>query len=418
MRLLPLLCVTGILLSTAPLRAVPVYDHVVVVMLENHSYAEIATGLAPYINGTLRPQGANITGGFGIQHPSQPNYYWLFSGSNQGIVADTPPIAPFISAPNLQGALASAGRGFAGYLDAWTTGADLYTDTTNYAVRHVPWLGFSNVPVNVSIPFTSFPQTSAGFAALPAVSFVIPGLDHDMHNYNSTGSEVSDPANSAIAITNGDTWLQQNIDAYFQWAKTNNSLLIITTDEDSTADWITPPLPAENADAFTGPNLPPNPNGPSGPNQITMILAGAGIVAGNYPEGAGVTNVNILRTIESVYGLTQSGAQAPLATLAGIGNSGITDVFVPPQPRVTVNGSKTKRTGKRSFVLKGKSSDDWGLISKVELKVNGKRWITAHDTTSWSQSIKLDPGSNRVQVRAVDRDGTSSPKVTITLIRS
>ena len=31
-------------------------------------------------------------------------------------------------------------------------------------------------------------------------------------------------------ITNGDTWLHDNLDAYAQWAKTHNSLLNVTAD--------------------------------------------------------------------------------------------------------------------------------------------------------------------------------------------
>jgi len=33
------------------------------------------------------------------------------------------------------------------------------------------------------------------------------------------------------SIPVGDAWLQQNLDAYYQWAETHNILLIITFDE-------------------------------------------------------------------------------------------------------------------------------------------------------------------------------------------
>jgi hypothetical protein len=417
-RSLLLASLAGLLAVVSPLRAVPLYDHVVVVMLENHGYSEVLTGPAPYLNGTLRVQGANITGAFGIQHPSQPNYYWLFSGSNQGIVSDTPPTAPFIAAPNLYSALAAEGRTFGGYMDDFHSGDDPYTDTTNYAVRHVPWLGFSNVPAGVSIPFDNFPQTAAGFAALPAVSFVIPALDHDMHDYDSNGNAVSDPTNSAIAIQNGDAWLQANLNAYYQWARTNNSLLIITTDEDSTADWITPPLTATNAEGLTSPILGPNSNGPSGPNQITMIFAGAGIVPGNYREGPGVTNVNVLRTIESIYGVAASGAQSPLATLAGIGNAGISDIFVPPQLRATVGGKSTKHTTARKYRLRGHAADSGGVLASVEVRVGNGPYRTAQGTSPWNYRVTLAPGKNVIRVRAVDRGGEKSPAVKVTITRT
>ena len=44
---------------------------------------------------------------------------------------------------------------------------------------------------------------------LPTVAFVIPNLNNDMHN--------GKPAQSIPA---GDTWLRQNLDDYYQWAKT------------------------------------------------------------------------------------------------------------------------------------------------------------------------------------------------------
>src|SRR5205814_7638459 len=34
------------------------------------------------------------------------------------------------------------------------------------------------------------------------------------------------------SIAQGDTWLRNNLDGYVQWAKTHNSLLVITYDED------------------------------------------------------------------------------------------------------------------------------------------------------------------------------------------
>ena len=70
---------------------VPAYDHVVIVVEENHGYHQIINSPdAPYINNTLATAGVLITNAYGEQHPSQPNYFWLFSGSNQGITSDDP----------------------------------------------------------------------------------------------------------------------------------------------------------------------------------------------------------------------------------------------------------------------------------------------------------------------------------------
>ena len=71
-------------LAAAPAYAdlLPVPDHVVVVIEENHSYSQIiGSPSAPYIN-QLAQAGASFTNSHGIEHPSQPNYLDLFSGSN------------------------------------------------------------------------------------------------------------------------------------------------------------------------------------------------------------------------------------------------------------------------------------------------------------------------------------------------
>src|SRR6266487_45686 len=48
-----------------------------------------------------------------------------------------------------------------------------------------------------------------------------------------TAVAASRPHNGKLAqsIPAGDAWLRQNLDGYYQWAKTHNSLLIVTFDE-------------------------------------------------------------------------------------------------------------------------------------------------------------------------------------------
>src|SRR6185295_2535041 len=79
--------------TTSTDRAVP--DHVVVVIFENHSYADIvgntaaptftalAAAGANFVTSPLDPTGA-ISGSHALRHPSQPNYMELFSGNSQG----------------------------------------------------------------------------------------------------------------------------------------------------------------------------------------------------------------------------------------------------------------------------------------------------------------------------------------------
>ncbi len=214
-----------------------------------------------------------------------------------------------------------------------------------------------------------------------------------MHDYDNFGNPVNNPSQSRTAIRHGNAWLRQNLAAYASWAASHNSLLVITTDEDSTSDWITPPLKFTNADGFTSPRLGPNPNGNSGPNQITMLFVGAGVVPGDYREGHGVTNVNLLRTIESFYDLAKSGAQAPLATRARIGNRGLTNIFVPPTPRAWIFGGPTISTRGSSYRLTGAATDTFGVLARVMIKVGTHPYVRAQGPLKrWHSIAQLQPG--------------------------
>ena len=286
----------------------PVYDHIVIVVEENKDYEQIiGSPAAPYINGTLKVEGANLTRMYAEEHHSQGNYFWLFSGSNQKVgFIDRIPKKP-INARNLGEQLIGAGRSFKGYSEDLPAIGSTVARSGLYARKHVPWISFSNLPNGTTVTTSSnlrFKDFPADFSMLPTVSLVIPNLIHVMHDGSIPGS-----------VKAGDTWLKQNIDGYYQWAKQHNSLLILTFDE--------------------------NDHGPSGltdpaagtltkRNRIVTIFAGARIKPDDYAEGEGVTHVNLLRTLEAMYGLGTAGAQQPFALAAGIADDFIIkDVFAP-----------------------------------------------------------------------------------------
>jgi len=312
------------------------YDHIVIVVEENKYYSQIiptkemspsdsldlVDNKAPYINKILKKEGANFTNMYAEEHYSEGNYFWLFSGSNQGvgfvdkIPDNNTPNYPFTS-NNLASQLIAKGLSFKGYSESLPSIGFKGNIDGSYVRKHVPWISFSNVPngntiaTSSNLRFKDFPKDSANFKNLPVVSIVVPNLENDMHN----GS-----------INYGDKWLQSNLDVYYQWAKTHNSLLIITFDESSDTSQFA---------GLTDPSINPascNINDKNmcmdKQNKIVTIFAGAHIKPGNYPEGKGITHVNILRTIEHLYGLPKAGAQQKNAAAHGISNSYvITDVF-------------------------------------------------------------------------------------------
>ncbi len=250
--------------AEAPL---PRPDHVVVVIEENHSYSSIiGNAEAPYIN-DLASRGALFTQSFGLVHPSQPNYIMLFAGSNLGVTDNgVPKHLPF-SAPNLGAALIAKGLSFRGYSeDLPEIGFD-GRKAGHYARKHNPWVNWQDAPANAiprvsNLPLSAWP---ADLTRLPAVAFVMPNLQHDMHD----GS-----------IAEGDRWLKANLDGYVQWAASHNSLLVFTFDED---------------DGHGGQRIP-------------TIFIGPMVRAGRYDRV--ITHYNVLRTIEEFYGLTPTASAA------------------------------------------------------------------------------------------------------------
>jgi hypothetical protein len=305
----------------------PVYDHVVIVVEENKDYDEIVGNpQAAYINGVLKVEGASFTHMYGEEHDSQGNYFWMFSGSNQDVGFDDVLPAKWnrkdypLVAGNLAAQLIQKGKTFKGYSETLpeigSTIKYVYDGFEPiYGRKHVPWISFKNVPngstqaASCNLRWSDCPIRTLDFDRLPTVSFVIPNLRNDMHNGQLQES-----------IHTGDTWLKKNLDAYYQWAKFHNSLLILTFDE---SDVKTSYM------GLTNPVVEPtDPYHKDLQNHIVTLFAGARIKRGDYPESRGITHVNILRTLEAMYGLPKSGHQQGNAAGFGITDDYIiTDVF-------------------------------------------------------------------------------------------
>ena len=248
--------------------AVPRPDHVVVVVLENHSAQQvIGASTAPYIN-SLAASGALMTQSYALTHPSQPNYIALFSGSTQGVTDDSCPLT--FSGPNFGSALIASGNTFVGYSEDLPSVGYTGCSSGNYARKHNPWVDFSNVPTAANQSLSAFPTD---YSQLPTVSYVIPNLQNDMHDGT---------------IAQADSWLQNTLGGYVTWARTHNSLLLLTFDEDDN----------------------------QASNQIPTIFVGSGVVRGNYSEP--ITHFNVLRTLEDAYGLTPLGGSANATAITDI----------------------------------------------------------------------------------------------------
>ncbi len=276
LRVLGAVALTGLAASPLATRvslaaaAIPQPSHVVIVVEENKSEGRIiGNKSAPFIT-ALAAGGANMTESFAETHPSEPNYLALFAGNTFGVTKDLCPVNGG-AAPNLASELLAAGYTFVGFSEGLPAAGSPACSAGKYARKHVPWANFTNVPAANSLPFSAFP--AGNYANLPTVSFVIPNNDDNMHD----GS-----------IAQADTWLNRQLSGYANWAAANNSLLIVTFDEDDD----------------------------SGRNQIPTVIYGAHVRPGQYSEQ--INHYNVLSTVEQMYGLPKTGYAASAPAIADI----------------------------------------------------------------------------------------------------
>ena len=283
---------------------VPAYNHIIVVIGENKNAGSVfEKKRAPYIN-SLAASGARFSNAFALFHPSQPNYLALFSGSNQGITGDEYITTKF-NTPNLGSGLIKSGRTYITYSEGLPSLG--YDGNSNglYGRKHNPsanWVGSGNnqLPATTNKPFSDFPSD---FNNLPSVCFVIPDACNDGHDgcyplYNN--------------VLQYDQWIKNHLASYAQWCVNNNSLLIITFDEDE----------------FTA------------INKIATVFYGAHIVPGTYTEN--INHYTVLRTIEDAFRIATHAGSAAFALPVDNcwTNSMLSNTISEPAMRVYPNPAK------------------------------------------------------------------------------
>ena len=338
---------------------IPRYDHVVVVVMENKSIGGIVANStdAPYIN-SLLSSSVNFTQSYAVAHPSEPNYLALFSGSTQGITDDSCPHN--FSTDNLGNQLIAAGYTFAGYSE--TMPSIGYTGcaygTSGYVRRHNPWVNFSNLSPSTNLPYTSFPTD---FTQLPTLSFVIPNLCNDMHD---------------CSVSIGDSWLSSHISNYINWAKTHNSLLILTWDEDD--------------DLATA-------------NHIITLFAGANIKPGAYGES--INHYSVLRTLEDMYGLAALGNASAATPITDVWSTSVPDFGITTSP--TSVGVSQASQAADTVTVSGLN----GFNSSVNLSISG---LPSGVTATFSPTSLMPSGTSTLRLSAGPAAAIGSATVTVT----
>jgi hypothetical protein len=186
-------------------RAIPRYQHVIWIWMENHSYdAAIGASAAPFTNGLAAHCGL-ATNYHNITHPSLPNYIAATSGGTQGITDDCQPSECPRHVPNLFAQLRAAHISWASYQESMPRPCGLekgsggnpageYAPKHNPAVYYLPRTACNQRVVPLGTPGSGAFARALKSNALPGFSFVTPNLCNDTHD---------------CPVSTGDRWLSR-----------------------------------------------------------------------------------------------------------------------------------------------------------------------------------------------------------------
>jgi phosphatidylinositol-3-phosphatase len=201
----------------------PTFNHVVLVIEENHNFSEvIGNPSMPYFN-SLASQYSLAKEYFANAHPSLPNYLMLTTGEMETF---NDQFTGTIGDDNIVRELVKAGKSWKAYMESIPSAGYLGADAPPYVRRHNPFSYLSDVQNDSSqaaniVPFTQFASDLAN-NTLPQFSFISPDLNNDAHNGT---------------LAAADSWLQSNMAPLIASpAFKSGGLLIITFDEAEDTD--------------------------------------------------------------------------------------------------------------------------------------------------------------------------------------
>ncbi len=235
--------------------AVPHYDHIFLMVFENHGFAQIiGNPAAPNINKLANTFGL-ATQYFSVADPSEPNYVAMLGGNFFGIADDNAYYLNTVNKPSLMSQMDAANLSWKGYLQSMPYAGYrgiCYPVKCNgvpdldplYASKHN---GITN--------FKSIQNSNAEFAKMgpleqlnddlvnnniPNFGYIIPDECNDMHGAPSNcidGGNPSDLQDNRL-VRVGDNFVNTvvtEITTAAFWAKGNNAI-IITFDEGADGD--------------------------------------------------------------------------------------------------------------------------------------------------------------------------------------
>jgi len=263
--------------SQGALQAVPRFEHVLVVVLENKGQANVlGNPEAPNFNSWAKRY-AVLSNYGGVAHPSLPNYLAMISGSTHGITTDC--TTCLVSGRNLAGTLERAHLSWKAYAEGLPRPGFTGGSSGRYAKKHVPFLYFKDVvskPAQLRrvVPLRQFARDLAA-GRLPSFSLIVPNLCHDMHD---------------CSVETGDRWLGGFLTPLLRNPALAHSAFFVVTDE---------PTSKQATDA------------------VPALALGPLLKAGSRHSGR-TSHYGLLRTIEDAWGLPRLGHSRQAKPITGV----------------------------------------------------------------------------------------------------
>ncbi len=327
-------------LTSPPVKAggdavsMPHYEHIFLIILENHSSNEIIGPNSPAheLNRLAREYGL-ASNYYAISHPSEPNYVALVGGDTFGIADDDafyckPASKKFgcnksdakgyvdhtVTAPNLADQLEGDGISWKGYFEdipepgslvwRWPSSQQPVAGKPEslYASKHNGFITFKNVQDDPKraekiVGFDVFDRDAAA-GTLPRFATIVPNQCNDMHGLH--GHDVPDDCTGKTSeglVLRADRTVARLVSDLMKssaWTGSGNSAIVITFDEND--DDV--PSSHPNGCCGSGLGVPGNPGG----GWISTI-----VVTNHGPrhlvDPTPYNHYSLLRTIETAFGL-------------------------------------------------------------------------------------------------------------------
>ena len=196
-----------------------------VVVMENHSACEAATGM-PELAAVAARYG-QATQFYALTHPSLGNYLAIAGGSTFGVRDDKPPPDHRLSGSSVFGQVLAAGKVAKTYAEGMQGNCQANSNG-GYAVKHNPWpyftapaerAGCQHYDVPSGTPARAALHDDIAAGALPTFALLVPDLCNDAHS---------------CSLATADRWLRGWLDSLLAGRdfRVGNLAIVVTFDED------------------------------------------------------------------------------------------------------------------------------------------------------------------------------------------